>query len=33
MALTLTRRSAARLLDLALGLDRLPLTRAAMAQG
>ena len=32
-ALTLTRRSAARLLDLALGLDRLPLTRAALAVG
>ena len=32
-ALTLTRRSAARLLDLALGLDRLPLTRAALAAG
>ena len=31
MALTLTRRGAARLLDLALGLDRLPLTRAALA--
>ena len=33
VALTLTRRSAARLLDLALGLDRLPLTRAALATG
>ena len=33
VALTLTRRSAARLLDLALGLDRLPLTRAALAAG
>ena len=32
-ALTLTRRSAGRLLDLALGLDRLPLTRAALAAG
>ena len=29
----LTRRSAARLLDLALSLDRLPLTRAALAAG
>src|SRR3984957_18328968 len=33
VALTLTRRSAGRLLDLALELDRLPLTRAALAQG
>ena len=33
IALTLTRRSAARLLDLALALDRLPLTRAALAAG
>ena len=33
VALTLTRRSAARVLDLALGLDRLPLTRAALAAG
>ncbi len=33
VALTLTRRSAARLLDLALELDRLPLTRAALAAG
>jgi Domain of unknown function (DUF222)/HNH endonuclease len=33
VALTVTRRSAARLLDLALGLDRLPLTRAALAAG
>jgi hypothetical protein len=33
VALTLTRRSASRLLDLALGLDRLPLTRAALAAG
>ena len=33
VALTLTRRSAARLLDFALGLDRLPLTRAALGQG
>jgi hypothetical protein len=33
VALTLTRRSAARLLDLALSLDRLPLTRAALAAG
>ena len=33
VALTLTRRSAARLLDLALALDRLPLTRAALAAG
>ncbi len=33
VALTLTRRSAARLLELALGLDRLPLTRAALAAG
>jgi Domain of unknown function (DUF222) len=33
VALTLTRRSAGRLLDLALGLDRLPLTRAALAAG
>ena len=29
----MTRRSAGRLLDLALGLDRLPLTRAALAAG
>ena len=33
IALTLTRRSAGRLLDLALSLDRLPLTRAALAAG
>ncbi len=33
IALTLTRRSAGRLLELALGLDRLPLTRAALAAG
>ncbi len=33
LALTLTRRGAARLLDLALALDRLPLTRAALAAG
>ena len=33
VALTLTRRSAALLLDLALALDRLPLTRAALAAG
>ena len=33
VALTLTRRGAARLLDLALSLDRLPLTRAALAAG
>ena len=33
VALTLTRRSAGRLLDFALGLDRLPLTRAALAAG
>ena len=33
VALTLTRRSAVRLLDLALELDRLPLTRAALAAG
>ena len=33
VALTLTRRSAGRLLDLALELDRLPLTRAALAAG
>ncbi len=33
VALTLTRRSAGRLLDLALSLDRLPLTRAALAGG
>jgi hypothetical protein len=33
VALTLTRRSAGRLLDLALSLDRLPLTRAALAKG
>ena len=33
VALTLTRRSAARLLDLALALDRLPLTRAALSAG
>ncbi len=32
-ALTLTRRSAGRLLELALGLDRLPLARAALAAG
>ena len=32
-ALTLTRRSAGRLLELALGLDRLPLTRAALCAG
>ena len=33
IALTLTRRSAGRLLELALGLDRLPLTRAALYAG
>jgi Domain of unknown function (DUF222) len=33
VALTLTRRSAGRLLDLALSLDRLPRTRAALAGG
>ena len=33
VALTLTRRSAVRLLDLALELDRLPLTRAALVAG
>jgi hypothetical protein len=33
VALTLTRRSAGRLLDLALSLDRLPLTRNALAGG
>jgi hypothetical protein len=33
VALTLTRRGAARLLDLALALDRLPLTRTALAAG
>jgi Domain of unknown function (DUF222) len=33
VALRLTRRSAGRLLDLALELDRLPLTRAALAAG
>ncbi len=33
VALTVTRRSAGRLLDLALSLDRLPLTRAALAAG
>jgi Domain of unknown function (DUF222) len=33
VALTLTRRGASRLLDLALALDRLPLTRAALAAG
>jgi hypothetical protein len=33
VALTLTRRSAARMLDLALALDRLPLTRAALSAG
>ena len=33
VALTLTRRGAARLLDLAFALDRLPLTRAALAAG
>ena len=33
MALTLTRRSGGRLVELALGLDRLPLTRAALAAG
>jgi hypothetical protein len=33
VALTLTRRSAARLLDLALSLDRLLLTRAALSAG
>jgi hypothetical protein len=33
VALTMTRRGAARLLDLALSLDRLPLTRAALAAG
>ena len=33
VALTLTRRGAGRLLDLALSLDRLPLTCAALAAG
>lgn len=33
VALTLTRLSASRVLDLALGLGRLPLTRAALAGG
>ena len=33
VALTLTRRSGGRLVELALGLDRLPLTRAALAAG
>jgi hypothetical protein len=33
VALTLTRRSAGRLLDLALSLDRLPLARAALCAG
>ncbi len=33
LALTLTRPGAARVLDLALGLGRLPLTRAALAAG
>ena len=33
IALTLTRRSGGRLVELALGLDRLPLTRAALAAG
>ena len=33
VALTLTRRSAGRLVELALGLDRLPLTRAALSAG
>ena len=33
VALTLTRRSGGRLLELALGLDRLTLTRAALAAG
>ena len=33
VALTLTRRSAGRLLDLALALDRLPLTRDALRAG
>jgi hypothetical protein len=33
VALTLTRRSAGRLVDLAVELDRLPLTRAALAAG
>src|SRR6202042_1278168 len=33
VALTVTRRSAGRLLDLALSLDRLPLTRAALSAG
>jgi Domain of unknown function (DUF222) len=33
VALTLTRRGAGRLVDLAMELDRLPLTRAALAAG
>jgi hypothetical protein len=33
LAMTLTRPGAARVLDLALALDRLPLTRAALAAG
>ena len=33
VALTLTRRSAGRLVELALGLDRLPLTQAALCAG
>jgi hypothetical protein len=33
IALTLTRRSGGRLVELALGLDRLPLTRAALSAG
>jgi Domain of unknown function (DUF222) len=33
ITLTLTRRSGGRLMELALGLDRLPLTRAALAAG
>ena len=33
IALTLTRRSGGRLVELALSLDRLPLTRAALAAG
>ena len=33
VALTLTRRSAGRLVELALGLDRLPLTREALCAG
>ena len=33
VALTLTRRSGGRLVELALGLDRLPLTREALGAG